>query len=195
MLIVGVGLLLLLRPKKNLARYVARHLKGLTLSLVLTYALFYHSILPVIAPIFGRDETLTSRTDIWRPLLAFASRSPILGVGYGGFYEPGNAELVAVVGPRFIMAQAHNGYLAVYIELGIVGLILLGTFLLAYCGRVRRELDHSFEWGVYGICLLPMSLLYNNSEVSFLQSPNYLWSTMVFLTIVFSAPSLPAKAK
>jgi hypothetical protein len=45
-------------------------------------------------------------------------------------------------------------------------------------------------WAVYGICLLPMSLLYNNSEICFLQSSNYLWSTLVFFTIVFSATKL-----
>jgi exopolysaccharide production protein ExoQ len=185
-LIVGVALLLLLRPKRDLTAYVARHLKAFAISLTTIYLLFYDSFLRIVAPLLGRDETLTSRTETWRPLLDFASHSPILGVGYGGFYEPGNAELVAAVGPRFILAQVHSGYLAIYIELGIVGIIVLAAFLLSYCGRARAELPHSFDWGVYAICLLPMSLLYNISEVSFLGSSTYLWSTIVLVTIVLS---------
>jgi O-antigen ligase len=170
-----------------------------TLTVVLVflsmYLLFADSLMRVAISTFGRDETLTSRTDIWRALLDFASRNPVFGVGYGGFWAPGNVKLEEHFGSQFILAQAHSGYLAVYVELGTVGIALLALFLLAYCGRVRRELIYAFDWGVFGICLMPMSLLYNYSEASFLQSQNYLWSTIVFLTIVFSEPCLHAKGK
>ena len=157
------------------------------------YLLFYESIISVVASTLGREENLTGRTDIWRPLLEFASLNPIFGVGYGGFYAPENWELVQYFSNQFILAQAHSGYLAVYVELGVVGLILLVVFLLAYCGKVRRELSHSFEWGLLGICLLPMSILYNYTEVGFLQSSgNYLWATIVFLTVAFSESRLHA---
>jgi hypothetical protein len=81
-------------------------------------------------------------------------------------------------------ADAHG------VELLAHDAALLALFLLAYCGRARRELNHVYEWGLFGICLLPMSLLYNNSESSFLQTGGYLWSTLVFLTVVFSEPCL-----
>jgi exopolysaccharide production protein ExoQ len=190
MLILGVAMLLALCWRKGMALYLVKHLKGFLVSVVFIYWVLHESVVEMIAPIFSRDETFTGRTDIWRLLLEFASRNPILGTGYGGFWAPGNRELEREFTSQFILTNAHNGYLAVYTELGIVGLVLLAGFLLAYCGIVRRELNHSFEWGVYGICLLPMSLLCNISETSFLQSPNYLWSTLVFLTVVFSAPIL-----
>jgi exopolysaccharide production protein ExoQ len=189
-LIVGIAMLLLLYRRENLARYVSRHLKAGVVSLALMYWLFYDLLLPMVTSILGREDTLTGRTDIWRPLLDFASHNPILGVGYGGFWAPGNMELEEHFSSQFILAQAHNGYLAVYVELGLVGILLLAAFLLAYCGKVRRCIDYAFDWGVYGICLLPMSMLYNYSEVGFLQSPNYLWSTILFLTVVFSASKL-----
>jgi exopolysaccharide production protein ExoQ len=189
-LIIGIALLLLLYRRETLARTIARNLKALTISLTMMYMLLYDSIIRIVTSIVQRDETLTGRTDIWRPLLAFASHNPLFGVGYGGFWAPGNRELEELFSYNFILNQAHNGYLAIYVELGFVGIAVLIVFLLAYCGRVRRHLNYSFEWGAYGICLLPMALIYNNSEVSFLQSSSYLWCTMVFLTIVFSAPCL-----
>jgi O-antigen ligase len=210
-LIIAIAILLLLYRRENLTRHVAVHLRvfpvskedfktflgTLTVGLVLLsiFLLFGDSLMAIAISTFGRDETLTTRVNIWRPLLDFASRNPVFGVGYGGFWAPGNVELEELFSPQFILAQAHNGYLAVYVELGIVGIALLALFLLAYCGRVRREVIYAFEWGVFGICLLPMSLLFNYTEVSFLQSQNYLWSTIVFLTIVFSEPCLHAKGK
>ena len=190
-LIVGITVLLLLHGRKNFARFVARYLKALVLSLIVLYLLFYESIISVVTSILGREENLTGRTDIWRPLIDFASLNPIFGVGYGGFYAPGNWELEHYFSKQFILAQAHSGYLAVYVELGIVGLMLLGVFILGYCGKVQRELSHSFEWAVLGICLLLMSLFYNYTEVGFVQSGNFLWSAMVFLMVVFSASSIP----
>ncbi len=189
-LIVGIATLLMLYRRENLARYVGRHLKAFAVSLALMYWLCYDSVVSIVAPVFGREETLTGRTDIWPLLFDFASRNPLLGVGYGGFWAPGDRELEEVFSSQFILAQAHNGYLAVYVELGIVGIALLAVFLLAYCGRVRREMNHAFEWGIYGICVLLMSLLYNNSEISFIQSSSYPWATMVFLMVVFSEPPL-----
>lgn len=188
--VVSTALLLLLYRTETVARYIGGHLKAITVSFVLLYLLLYDSLVEISASILGRDTTLTGRTDIWRPLLDFASQTPIFGVGYGGFWAPGNLELEELFSPQFILAQSHNGYLAVYVELGIVGIVLLALFILAYCGKVGRELNHAFEWGVFGICFLVMSLLYNNTEDSFLQSVGNLWPIMVFLTVVCSGQSL-----
>jgi len=191
--IVGIIIMLLLYRSEKLARYIARHLKVLAVSIILMYLLFYDLVVEMVTAILKRDETLTGRTEIWSALIDFAASNPILGAGYGGFWAPGNMKLEDLFSPRFILAQAHNGYLAVYVELGVVGIVLLAVFLKSYCDKVRRELNHTFEWGIYGICLLPMSLLYNCTEISFLQTPSYLWSTMVLLTIVFSESYLHKK--
>jgi exopolysaccharide production protein ExoQ len=189
-LIMGIAILLLLFWRENLARFIAAHLKTIIVFLVSLYLLFYESLLQIITPLLNRDTTLTGRTDIWKLLLDFSSRNPLFGVGYGGFWAPGNTKLEEYFTTNFIIAQAHNGYLAIYVELGIVGIVLLALFILSFCNRVRRELNYAFEWGVFGICFLLMSLLYNNTEISFIQSQSHLWSTMVFLTVVFSEPYL-----
>lgn len=187
-LMAASATLLVLQRMTNLARHIATHLKALAISLVSMYLLFADSVMGMVSSFLGRDETLTGRTtDIWAPLLTLASEQPLLGVGYGGFWGLNSLDLGVL--------QAHNGYLDVYLELGMVGIALFCTFLLAFCGRVRRELNHSFEWGVFGICFLIMTLLYNNTESSFLQSSSYFWSAMVFLSVVFSEPRLYAEGE
>jgi O-antigen ligase len=96
----------------------------------------------------GRDATLTGRTSIWKVVLAMIADSPLLGHGY-------YAGSSAFAGPRLseifgqTTSHAHNGYLSILVETGIVGLslylysilsvIFLGTAQAKREGRVRRN--------------------------------------------------------
>jgi O-antigen ligase len=170
---IGIATLLLLYWSENLARWLTTHLKAIIVALALILLLIGDSLVKIVASTFGRDETLTGRTEIWNTLLDFASRNPLFGVGYGGFWGL-ETEITSKLG----VGQSHNGYIEVYLELGIVGIVLLSAFLLAFCGRIRRELYHLFDWGVFGICFLLIALLYNITESAFLS------------TGVFSVPCL-----
>src|SRR5207237_978175 len=72
----------------------------------------------------GRDATLTGRTDIWAGLLPDLMRQPIFGYGFSGFWT------VTRISEHEI-GQAHNGYLEVCLQLGFVGFLLTGMFLLS----------------------------------------------------------------
>jgi len=187
-LVVGIGLLVLFYRGENLARWMAGRLKAVVATGIIIYVLFSAELLPMVTSFLGRGESLTGRTDIWRAVLDIASRNPLLGVGYGGFWYLKDDEIASAFGVH----QAHNGYLGVYLEVGIVGVVLLAAFLLSVCGKVRRKINYTFDWGLFGICFLLMVLLYNYSEATFLR-PDFLWTTMVFMTIAFSGPSLDAK--
>ena len=185
-LIVGIATLLLLYRMKNLAGYIAAHLKAFAVALVLMYVLFWDLLAAIVSSILSREVTITGRTDIWRELLDAASRNPLFGVGYGGFWGLDASSFKIGVG------QGHNGYLDVYLELGMVGIVLLAAFLLAFCGKVRRELNRAFDWGLFGISFLLMALFYNFSESAFLQT-DYMWTVMLLLTVVFSESCLGTK--
>ena len=186
-LITGITCLLILYRNENLARWMAAHLKAMVVALPLIYLLFSASLLPSILSIVGRDESLTGRTDIWRLVLDIASLNPLLGVGYGSFWG-----LETEIFSTFGVKQAHNGYLGVYLEVGIVGIVFLFAFLMEFSGKVRREVNHMFDGGVLGICFLLMILLFNYSEDTFLKTSLW-WNTMVFLAVIFSTPVLHEK--
>ena len=57
-----------------------------------------------ISSTFGRDETLTGRSEIWATLVPFAMKRPILGHGFGGFWTDARREIIAA-------SHGHNGYL------------------------------------------------------------------------------------
>jgi O-antigen ligase len=181
--VVGITLLLLLYRMERHAIKLGAYLKAFVIGFTLIFLFFIKMLLPDIVSLLGRSETLTGRIDIWNAVMDIASQNPWFGVGYGGFWGLKNDASV------FWMSQAHNGYLGVYLDVGIVGIIVLFAFLMAFCGKIRRELNYLFDWGVFGCCFLFMMLLNNYSEDNFLKT-SFLWSSTVFLTVVFSSPVL-----
>jgi len=181
---VGIAFLLVLCIWKNLTEYVANHLKIFMVVGIFLFMLFNHFLLPMFTSFLSRDETLTGRTDIWRSVLEVAARKPILGTGYGGYWG-----LQGEFDRHYEVGQSHNGYLDVYLQVGIVGLAALFMFFLEFCGNVRRELNHVYDWGMFGICFITIMLLYNYSEASFIVQ-NYMWTVTVFLSVVFSVAHL-----
>jgi O-antigen ligase len=178
---VGIAFLLGLRIWKNLTEHVANHLKIFMVVGIVLFMLFNHFLSPMINSLLSRDETLTGRTDIWRSVLEVAALKPILGTGYGGYWG-----LHDEFDRHYGVGQSHNGYLDVYLQTGIVGLAALFMFFLEFCGNVRSNLNHAYDWGMFGICFITMMLLYNYSEASFIVQ-NYMWTLTVFLSITFSA--------
>jgi exopolysaccharide production protein ExoQ len=73
----------------------------------------------------GRDPTLTGRTEIWGLVWIMIMDKPILGYGYGAFWRglEGPSEFVwrSFGMPLF---YSHNGFLDVWLDVGVVGLLL-----------------------------------------------------------------------
>ena len=184
-LIVGIASLLFLYRMKNYSRQMA-HLIVIIVALGLLCLTTVDSMVPFVTSIFNRNPSFTGRTDIWNAVLDVASRKPLFGVGYGGYWGLQDEEIFSTVGVR----EAHSGYLDVYLEVGIVGVILLLAFLMAHFRRALRELNHAYDWGLFGICVLMMTLAHNFTESNFLRTSSYFWNVTVFLTIALSAPCL-----
>jgi hypothetical protein len=145
------------------------------------YVLAWNVITATGASMLGRRTDLTGRsTDIWPLVLKEADRHPILGSGYGGAWGL-NGTLSTTLG----LEQAHNGYLDVYLQLGIVGCVLLALFILEVCARIKRQYEYDRRWGVFGVAFLFMNLIYNLSESAFFDA--YFGTGFVMASIVFSA--------
>lgn len=183
-LIVGIASLLLLYQMENRVRHMVTYLVCAVV-VVMLCLYFTASLMPAVTSVFGRDESFTGRTDIWRLGFEVAARHPILGRGFGGYWGFENE-----ISEAFRVTEGHNGFLDVYIELGMVGIVILFGFLLSFYVRVRRELNHAFDWAVFGICFLVMLLINSYTESNYLKTSSYLWNITVFLTVVFSAPCL-----
>lgn len=115
------------------------------LGAVVVVASLQFGLLDAILGIFGKDSTLTGRTYLWQQGIEAAKASPILGVGYQGFWVIGFFDAERLWNDFFITTRSgfhfHNTYIETVVENGFVGLALLvivlyGTLL----GHLRSVL-------------------------------------------------------
>ena len=79
------------------------------------------------------DPTLTGRTQLWQYVLARWEESPYLGQGFGALWQvgPETQEYLRRAHVDWVMNEAHNGYLDVLAQIGIIGLLVLGFFMIS----------------------------------------------------------------
>ena len=87
-----------------------------------------------------RSGSWSYRRNIWSAALEIFPRHPIIGTGSGSFPTVIGEELEQRVNPE---AVAHNTYLNILVELGIIGLVLFSAMLVPMIfytlGMPRRE--------------------------------------------------------
>ena len=76
----------------------------------------------------GDPTSLTGRVDVWETLIDYAAQRPILGFGHDAFWSSAHIEEVSSI-DQWLINQAHNSYLELLLNLGVVGLCLY-TFTL-----------------------------------------------------------------
>jgi exopolysaccharide production protein ExoQ len=151
-------------------------------------ALFESTLSSVSLTAMGRDETLTGRTGLWNDILANASKQPLLGVGFGAFWVgPIGYDLYPLsnwskVTPGWRPNQGHNGYLDVYVELGLVGIMLLSGVIVTAFKHVLKQMTTDFDYAKLRVVYLIIILLNNITESSFLKGTHSLW----FLFLLFA---------
>ena len=62
--------------------------------------------------------------------------------------------------------EAHNGYLEIYLTLGLIGLFILGGVFVRTFWKIRFELFRNFEWGRYRLGFFVAVVLYNWTEAA-----------------------------
>ena len=125
----------------------------------------------------GRNSTLTGRVGLWNAELISIRRHPWLGYGFEGFWvgmKGGSAAVLQSVG--FFAIQAHNGFLQLSLDLGLLGLVTFVTGYLVLCKRAlqiaRRVPGPASYWPCAFLCLL---LLYNFDESAILAQNSIFW--------------------
>lgn len=138
----------------------------------------------------GRDITISGRTFIWHDVYEVASSNPFFGVGFGGFWIGRIANIPWDAHLTWVLGQAHNGYIDTYLQIGIVGLLILSAALLSGLRRNVRLLADNFDFAALRITLLLTIMFVNVTESTFLRGDHHLW----FLLLV-AASFVPVRSR
>jgi exopolysaccharide production protein ExoQ len=151
------------------------------LFIVLEYSL---GITEIIVTSLGRNMTFTDRTPLWNALLDIGSKNLFFGYGYGGFWTMERVILIEKEAGGF--AQGHNGYLEIFVEGGLVAIILLVVLIIKILKDIQRNGLSDYKYAVFRLCYFAMILLANVTESCFARERDLL--TFVFFIITMNIP-------
>jgi O-antigen ligase len=122
--------------------------------------------LPLLFEGLGRNATLSGRTEIWTLVLRSIAKRPLLGYGFYAFWQGLKGESAnAIVGANWVFGYAHNGYLEICLQLGLVG---MAVFFVTLCQAMRNAwfclrngLPRGVEWY---IGIIALTVMYNIDE-------------------------------
>ena len=135
--------------------------------------------------LLGKDATLTDRTLLWSELLK-VKINPLFGAGFESFWL-GERMRKFAESRWWQPNQAHNGYLETYLNLGLVGLLLLIGWLVATFCKARRELLTNFQFGRFRLGFLVAIIAYNWTEAVF-KNISVLWFVFYFAALDYQQP-------
>jgi len=105
---------------------------GVLVASVALLVVFWGALLSL----FGKSEDLTGRLDIWSSVIGLAVERPWFGWGWIGYWQPWVEPFDGLAvrnGVEYL--QAHNAWLDVWMQLGIVGLVAFASIVIGALWR------------------------------------------------------------
>lgn len=128
------------------------------------FALFINTMGTLVHSL-GRNSTLTGRTSIWKAVLSMHT-NPIFGTGFESFWLGNRLEAVWNMSVKGIQ-EAHNGFIELYLNLGWVGLLLLGWLIISGYRNAIIALHKEPNDGSLRLAFLTASLIFSMTEAGF----------------------------
>jgi exopolysaccharide production protein ExoQ len=111
----------------------------------------------------GRRTDLTMRVPIWEMLLKFDT-NPVLGAGFESFWSSERLDIIWKQFPGIV--QAHNGFLELYLNIGMIGLILFLITITNGLMNTIKQLEYDYSISVMRIAFIIIVALSNWTEAT-----------------------------
>jgi len=131
----------------------------------------------------GRNTTLTGRTDIWGDLLGM-DFNRWLGTGFESFWLGERADMLARK-YYFHPNQAHNGFIEMYVNLGLIGVGFLVLIMLKGYARIASAYRSIGGLSTLRLAVFVAAVVYNITEATF-KVMHPIW--IVFLLVIALPP-------
>jgi exopolysaccharide production protein ExoQ len=182
--LIILAILVILLPLCQILRLNKGLILPLTIILLLvvgTVVILLTANAEILVRFLGRDLTLTGRTGIWSVVISKIALRPWLGYGYSSFWLGKEGPAADIwYETSFIAPNAHNGFLDLLVDLGVVGLVLfLSSFIRNYMRAFTWLRLNPTAEGLLPILFLTFLLLFNLTETTMLESAPWV---MIFYT-------------
>ena len=125
----------------------------------------------VIAPdqifaVLGRDSSLTGRVPLWEEAFNLIAKRPWLGYGYSGFWNAESRDVQYLwLKITWTAPNAHNGYIDLLLQIGIIGLCFyLAMWLLIIVRSARHAIRGTMPTAGWILLSMTVNMLLNINE-------------------------------
>jgi len=176
-----VGLAVIMVSRMSQFRKNPRRLLALVLSAFILFAAteVFFGIKDQVFALLGREPTLTSRVPMWKDLISMVT-NPILGFGYDSFWLGARQEYIYM--NWGIIGNAHNGYLEMYLNLGLIGVFFVAAWFASGLAKIRDYLQIDYPAAVLRFALILVVAIHGYTEASF-YGVSLMW-VLLFLGIM-----------
>lgn len=107
----------------------------------------------------GKDLTFTGRVDLWLDIWEEAQKHLFLGTGFQGFWVITSDKIEQLFEIYiWLPLQAHNGYLDIINEVGIIGMVLFSFIIVNYFTSLSKLKRRSiWKWFFIGALIINFS--------------------------------------
>jgi O-antigen ligase len=139
--------------------------------------------------LLGKDSTFTGRTKIWAAVMHQIEKRPITGYGYGAVWDD-----QTIWGPfawiskeqGFVIHEAHNSWLGIWLELGYVGLAAWSALFVELWGRTLLAV-YTRPVALLALPVLAMFSLHALTESQVLIQNDWLWMLLAAIAVKLAA--------
>ncbi|MGZ5470782.1 MAG: O-antigen ligase family protein [Nitrososphaeraceae archaeon] len=177
---IGFVILIISIYFRNNPRIIEKYLIGGSLLILFTNFAFEvftgTTLLEKLVLLSGREMTFTGRTWVWNELVKVGLKNPFFGCGFGGFW-------VNITNIDFPFSTGHNGYLDVFVDLGLVGLLLLTIIIIIAYSDIRSIILNHFDLGLIRLVFIITIIITNFIESTFIKPSSLLWYLFIIISI------------
>src|SRR5437879_429202 len=185
----GAGLMAVTRTLRLARKSFLVHLFVAAVLVVSFSALFLGTGTGLVNDL-GRDATLSGRTALWDQLLSIAG-SPLFGTGFESFWLGDRLHKLWNI-YWWHPNEAHNGYLEVFLNLGWIGVALIGLVMVTGYRNVIAAFRREPDAGSLKLAYFVVAATYNFTEAGF-RMMDPIW--IIFLLAITVVPEIPVPAR
>ena len=169
---------------RKLNRVIIFGLISLLAIQVMAVSFLGKSFAPDLLAAAGKDASLTGRIPLWQELIDMGGQTPIFGCGFASFWLSADrlSDLWARV--SWTPTSAHNGYIEIFLDLGIIGLLVLFLLLAQTNKNIVNSFGDHLEFGKLKIAFFVMIFFHNFSESGYGKPTTLIWLLFLMCSIV-----------
>lgn len=180
----GVLILVLLFPLmkfiKNNKRLIAMGIASMSFSILIPVLNLNSGFInDAINSVFGKNITFSGRKYIWNYALSHFVNNPIIGNGFNSIDSLFSKKVIPIY--QRVAAHSHNGFLEVFLQNGIMGLLLIIIIIFIYFSNIKYFSE--FEKKLLASYMI-LFIVFNSMEPYLLQTVSVCTFWLVGLFII-----------